>query len=204
MKTTLKTAASSKRNSHDNSCVHITTLDFGKLRPTYCLNVRRGDNIFLDYTQFTRLSPLAAPTFGSAKIKSYAFWVPLRILWRGYHDFRINNVDSSLPDFIPNSKFGELLEGLIFKGTNSANFTHIITSINDAYFKSLKSGQGNYGSFWNQKVVEYVDCDIVPEANISSWETNHQSYDQNFYFNNGTSYRCVSFKYSAFGKETSK
>lgn len=92
-KVSLKTANRNKKATFDVSSTHITTLDVGQLRPTYILPMYAGEDISVNYGQFSRLSPLVAPTFGSFRLKSYAFFVPHRIVFDKYEDFRSGSAD---------------------------------------------------------------------------------------------------------------
>lgn len=187
MKTTLKTATQRKRNSHDNGSVHITTLDFGRLRPTYCLNVRRGDNIKMDYSQFTRLAPLVAPTFGSAKIRSYAFWVPLRTIWPSYKAFIDNSVDASLSikKKPQNVAFGDVMGAYVFK--NSANTTHNwqgVFSLNDDDFDALSfEGSDIWDEWINDNFIRSLEVENPSVASDLGdiVDSLLQRFDQVFY-----------------------
>lgn len=139
MKAKISSAQTNRVNSFDNSCTHVTTMDFGRLKPTFSLNVLRGDKINLNYSQFTRLSPLVAPTFGSAQLKSYAFWVPVRILWRGYERYVARSVDSSVETPLPNFNLMWLMKYLLGSPSPNINDTN---PFEPSVYESAISAQG--------------------------------------------------------------
>lgn len=88
-----------KRSSFDLSHYQVTTTDFGKLVPICVRECLPHDEITLDPKVFIRLAPLAVPTFGHIKARVHTFFVPNRILWKGWDNW-INGLNtSSLPYF---------------------------------------------------------------------------------------------------------
>lgn len=87
--------ARSKSNFHIQSR-HITTTNIGELRPVGCLPVIQGDKNKITISQFSRIDPTIVPTFGSIEYHTYAFFVPLRVIWESYHDYMIATPDASV------------------------------------------------------------------------------------------------------------
>lgn len=96
MKINMPLAGNRKKSKFDLSSTHITTMSMTQLKPVNILPTRAGENFNIDYGQFTRLSPLVAPTYGSFTLKTFAFHVPLRTIWTDYQNFMENTPDSSL------------------------------------------------------------------------------------------------------------
>lgn len=94
-KLNISTSRVKERNSFHVPSTNITTLDVGRIIPSNILPLEAGDRVSVNYNQFSRLSPLLVPTFGSFRLKTYAFYVPYRTIWRGYQDFRSESVDNS-------------------------------------------------------------------------------------------------------------
>lgn len=92
----IKTAVQKRKSRHNISSRHITTLGVNDIRVTNVIDCIKGDKIAVDLTQFSRLSPLVAPTFGDFKIKTYAFFVPYRTIWQHVEDFIADSSDSSI------------------------------------------------------------------------------------------------------------
>lgn len=103
--------AASGNNNFNLNCNHITTTDFSQLSPVYYRDLVLGDSISvrMDLSIFT--APLVVPPLGICHAKSRAFFVPYRIIWRHFNDFRNQNqvsdgvglVDAQLPRFTKNT-----------------------------------------------------------------------------------------------------
>lgn len=96
MKIIMPTARKSGKNKMDVSSTHITTMSMTQLRPVNILYGIQGDTFNVDYGQFTRLSPLVSPTYGSFTLKTFAFWIPLRVIWSDYQNYMENTPDGSV------------------------------------------------------------------------------------------------------------
>lgn len=84
--------ATGKLNRFDMSSNLITTSNYGFMKPIKMISCVPGDKIKLDVSEFTRLMPMPAPTFGSIKSKTRAFFVPFRTVLMNFNDFLSNNV----------------------------------------------------------------------------------------------------------------
>lgn len=116
----VKSAVNKKVNSHDNSGVHITTLDFGKVCVSKFLKVRQGDRFNINYNMFCRLAPMAVPTYGRFMLRTSAFWVPRRVVWPSYgkwlereNDPSIVSSPLSIPAYVLSSLFYNESNGLM-------------------------------------------------------------------------------------------
>ena len=89
---------SSRMNSQDLSFPVIQTLGVNDTRCVGCVQMEQGERIHIQLNQFSRFSPLVAPTFGDFKIKTHAFWVPTRLVWRHYLEFMNDSLDASFDD----------------------------------------------------------------------------------------------------------
>lgn len=93
------TANHERKYRHDISSIHLTTLSINDVKVTNIINVLKGDKISVDYSQFSRLSPLVAPTYGSFDIKTFSFFVPIHTIWHHYEQFKKSTVDSSISPY---------------------------------------------------------------------------------------------------------
>lgn len=89
-KTGVAVGSKTRLNISEN---HITTMDFGFMKPVYCRLLLPDEDITVQTEQFTRLKPMPAPTFGSIRNKTRAFFVPMRVLSRQWLNFISNNFD---------------------------------------------------------------------------------------------------------------
>lgn len=95
MQVTQQTAVKKSVNKDDISSRHITTLGVNDIRVTNIIECRQGDKIVCDLSQFHRFSPLVVPTYGSFKINTYAFFVPMMSIWHHFGEFMDNSSDTS-------------------------------------------------------------------------------------------------------------
>lgn len=95
--------STNKRSSIDLSHDQVTSTDFGKLIPICVRECLPDDDISLDPRVFIRLAPLAVPTFGRIKARVHTFFVPNRILWKGWDRWITGTSNVSLPYFTSQS-----------------------------------------------------------------------------------------------------
>ena len=79
--------AVANRNKHDLTRTHITTQDFGRIKPIECRYMVPGDTFNYKVSSFTRLLPMYAPTFGRIDHIERAFFVPMRTIFPNFYDF---------------------------------------------------------------------------------------------------------------------
>jgi len=84
-----------KRNGFDLSHDKKLTGNMGKLIPIMCEEVIPGDSFKNKTELMLRLAPLIAPVYHRVDVYTHFFFVPNRILWKGWEDF-ITNPDSGL------------------------------------------------------------------------------------------------------------
>lgn len=74
-------------NTFDLSHEVKTTTDFGRITPIACEEVLPGDKFRVNSEVFARLSPLITPVMQNIDIYVHWFFVPNRIIWRGWERF---------------------------------------------------------------------------------------------------------------------
>lgn len=82
--------ASVKPNKFDLSCKHITTTDFGLLRPIYSRMMVPADKFEVEVNSFHRLDPMAAPNNSDMNVHTRAFFVPYRTIVPNFNEFIAN------------------------------------------------------------------------------------------------------------------
>lgn len=95
-KITMSTANGRNRNRHNNDAVVLTTSEVGTLQPLHVINCHAGDYITVDMSQISQTSPTAVKTFGSFDLKTLAFFVPTKVVWRHFEDWRVSSSDGSI------------------------------------------------------------------------------------------------------------
>lgn len=98
MKVSIPLSNNGKKNSQNLSFPVIQTLGVNDCRCVGCINMEQGERVHVSLNQFSRFSPLVAPTFGDFKIKTHAFWVPTRLVWSHYGEFLDDSLDASFDD----------------------------------------------------------------------------------------------------------
>lgn len=118
------TANGRQLNMHHIPITGTGTLNLCSRQVLGCIPTTRGDKYNVKYFQFSRLAPLIAPTFGSFKIRTLAFFVPAHSIWTGYRNYISGNVDSSTPNGPINFSLADLcyfLTGDLSLDLSSAN-----------------------------------------------------------------------------------
>ena len=82
--------ASVKPNKFDLSCKHITTTDFGLLRPIYSRMMVPADRFEVAVNSFHRLDPMVAPNNSDMNVHTRAFFVPYRTFIPNFNEFIAN------------------------------------------------------------------------------------------------------------------
>lgn len=82
--------ASVKPNKFDLSCKHITTTDFGLLRPIYSRMMVPADKFEVSVNSFHRLDPMVAPNNSDMNVHTRAFFVPYRTFVANFNEFIAN------------------------------------------------------------------------------------------------------------------
>ena len=98
MKVSMPTAIKGDKKSHDLSFPVIQTLGVNDTRCVGSILCEQGDRVHVRLSQFSRFSPLIAPTFGDFKIKTHAFWVPERIIWTHNLEYLNDSLDASFDE----------------------------------------------------------------------------------------------------------
>ena len=82
--------ASVKPNKFDLSCKHITTTDFGLLRPIFSRMMVPADRFEVAVNSFHRLDPMVAPNNSDMNVHTRAFFVPFRTFIPNFNEFIAN------------------------------------------------------------------------------------------------------------------
>ena len=82
--------ASVKPNKFDLSCKHITTTDFGLLRPIFSRMMVPADKFEVSVNSFHRLDPMVAPNNSDMNVHTRAFFVPFRTFVGNFNEFIAN------------------------------------------------------------------------------------------------------------------
>lgn len=165
--------ANAGSHRQDLSCDHITTMNFMNLQPIYYRHMVPGEHIKVDVSAFTRLQPMAVPTFGRCRMNIRAFWVPFRTVFPQFTSFKSDTYysDSSSSAIVTGSPMCQIkdfvtlfVSGSGLSTTGGASATHydfkvgttyyLLTALGRRYYKILHSL--GYRWEWDDKNTEYV------------------------------------------------
>lgn len=90
----------------DLSTDHLTTQNFMQLQPVYYRHMIPGEKVSINVNAFTRLSPLAVPTYGRARMNLRAFFIPYRLVFPYATEFMeetwaYESRSQSIPTLVP-------------------------------------------------------------------------------------------------------
>lgn len=143
------------RNGFDLSCKNAFTAKAGELLPVYWKFVLPGDKFNLRVQHFTRTPAVQTAAFTRIKEDFYAYFVPLRLLWR-YFPTAINKLYNQVP-VAGSLTMTNTLDGKL----PWVSLAGILTSINaGAKLKDLNGFQRNYQS---AKLVNYLGYMYIPD-----------------------------------------
>lgn len=76
-----------QRSQFDRSHKHLTTLNSSFLVPVYCEEILPGDDMSLNMQGLMRLTTPLKPVMDNARVTSFFFFVPNRLLWTNWEKF---------------------------------------------------------------------------------------------------------------------
>lgn len=141
-KTQIPTAVNTRSN-FQLTPQHVTTSNFMELNVAYAMEMVPNESIKVNHSMFSRLEPLAVPTFGRARVSHRAFFVPFRTIWGPWTDFITDTPDTAssslaIPERVP-LIYGQNL-------TNFFNLQKCSTAATDNSAYDFDNGRGDADS----------------------------------------------------------
>jgi hypothetical protein len=90
-----------KRTNHNLSSYHPTTFNMGELIPVSVTEVIEGDTIQGSTSMLLRVSPTLAPVMHPCVVRVHHWFVPTRLVWTSWEDFRTGGSDGNNSDTVP-------------------------------------------------------------------------------------------------------
>lgn len=90
-----------KNFQHDLSHQHVTTLDWFRIQPIGCFELVENDKFNINLSTILEAAPLATKVYGSAYLDIHAFFVPHRILWNDWLNYRYGNKRAEDNTYVP-------------------------------------------------------------------------------------------------------
>lgn len=137
-----------ENNKFDLSCDHITTTDFFHINPVYIKEMVPNEKIKLNVQTFSRLTPLVRPMYGRCQIVNRAFFVPMRVIMKGWNEFITDTVKDGTFPVVPKINLQDLAvclrEDFATTGgatANSYDFCVINDNVTPTYYKFTAQGR---------------------------------------------------------------
>lgn len=136
-----------KSYQHDLSHQHCTTLDWFRIQPISCIELVEGDKFSIDLSTILEAAPLATKVYGSAYLDIHAFFVPSRILWSDWLNYRYGNDRGTSNFFSPPSLTMGQLNDIVGGGTLKVeNGQYVFTEPSQSHHsKELRRTLGGLG-----------------------------------------------------------
>lgn len=98
-----------KTYEHNLSHQHATTIDWFRLQPIGCIPMVKTDKFSINISNLLEAAPLSTKVYGAAYLDFHAFFVPKRILWDDWENYRYGNNRSTTTNFnLPSVTMGRL------------------------------------------------------------------------------------------------
>jgi hypothetical protein len=188
-----------KRSKFNLSHEVKMTANYGLLYPYLCQEVLPGDSWKVQNEIFVRSMPMVAPIFHRINIRTYHFFVPMRLIWDKWEEFITGGEDGLQQPVIPffrlgaeakrNAMFtGSLADYLGFPTCGLGEMTYNEQTFNLLPFKAYALIWNEY--FRNQNIQEPID---IFKDKSGEYFPNQQTIDN---FN-----RLISLQYKCWEKD---
>lgn len=137
--------ASNKRSNMDLTAPHLTTTDWYQFTVAKAMELVPNQKIDVRHELFTRLEPLAVPTFGRGQFRNYAFWVPFRVVFPAWNDFITDSphtFDTGISGMVRSTP---LLSNSVLLEYLTGNGNSLVTDVQDsAYDFNFVNSEAKY------------------------------------------------------------
>lgn len=123
-----------KKSKFDLSYHYQSSCQFGTLVPFMVKECVPGDTFNVSTQSFVRLAPMISPIFGHVSVKQEYFFVPMRLLWKGFSDAITGGVDGLANAEFPTLKGSNLSTGSVLGGYRGSllDYMGIPEKVNDS------------------------------------------------------------------------
>ena len=171
-------SAVKNHNKFDLSRTHLTTMEFGQIVPLLAEETVPGDKFSIDADYFSRLAPLALPTYGKFSFKTVNAFVPYYMIaedadawmagkttWEGSTPVQRTITVGDLFNFVVNYC-------TVLGNATNTNLTYVSSSGTVSYRKFT-----NQGRYWVKILnsLGYALPENVDEQSGSTWQTTIKS-----------------------------
>lgn len=163
-----------KKYDHNFHTTHVTTYNIGDMRPIAVCPVIQGDKNRVDLRQFSRIDPTVVPTFGSFQFKVYSFFVPHRVVWRGYEGFIRNASDNSVLLGRPTFYISDIFRLLTGNQSNGVPATNRFMTWKFLPHYTGDDVDGEYIEIGNDSIpaqgITYIDERVQPDPIVINYD----------------------------------
>jgi hypothetical protein len=157
-----------KRNVFNIGGYHPTTFNMGELIPVQCRELIEGDTVQGDTSLLIRVSPTLAPVMHPVTVRVHHWFVPTRILWSNWEDFRTGGTDGNNTDTVPQTASITHAAGTL------TNYMGVPTG-SSAYTVNALPVRA-YNMIYNKR---YRDQDIITEVSEDSTSVQKIAWEKN-------------------------
>lgn len=146
------------RSGFDLSREHLLTTTVGTLTPVECIEVMPNDTISMGAMAKTTFPPFAVPFMGRIDACMEAFFVPMRILWKGWQAFITQNAGfQNYPAAsLPNGSVPLQVPVIDLSDTNNAPYLGVGSLTDYLGYKSSSIGSG-----WSISAMKHLAYHMV-------------------------------------------
>jgi hypothetical protein len=157
-----------KRNVFNIGGYHPTTFNMGELIPVQCRELIEGDTVQGSTSLLVRVSPTLAPVMHPVTVRVHHWFVPTRILWSSWEDFRTGGADGNNADTVPQTASITHANGTL------TNYMGVPTGSSSYTVNALPVRA--YNMIYNKR---YRDQDIITEVSEDSTSIQKIAWEKN-------------------------
>jgi hypothetical protein len=157
-----------KRNKFNMSNYHPTTFNMGELVPVQVQEAIEGDSWQGSTSLLIRVAPTNAPVMHPVTVRVHHWFVPSRLLWTSWEDFRTGGVDGNNADTIPQTASITHAQGTLtnYMGCPTASSGYTVNALPVRAYNMI------YNEYYrDQDVITAVSEDSTSVQKIA-WEKN--------------------------------
>lgn len=157
-----------KRTNHNMSNYHVTTANMGELIPLQVQEAIEGDSWQGSSSVLIRVSPTLAPVMHPVTVRVHHWFVPTRLVWSSWEDFRTGGSDGANADTVPQTASITHANGTLtnYMGCPTGSSAYTVNALPVRCYNLV------YNQF-------YRDQDVIPEVTEDSTAVQKIAWEKN-------------------------
>lgn len=196
-------ANKSPRNAFNVGYSTLFTGPAGMLLPTYVQEVKRGDKLKLGVSSLTRTSPVSTPAFMSFDEKTDFWFVPYRLIWSDYENWRLSQsyrnrttmiVGAGKQNYLPFTSFESISQYF-------QSFVNTVVTSSSSYRSATPSSAVRYLDLLGYAcpLINNMFNDLTLSAYYDATKQGNVVYNLSLYYSQLSRYApCNYFRLAAF------